>query len=68
MLARRVSELRDLIWWPLPSDDCRRGHLPAGVGAKATTQAVQLVAGLKWNVARTMVVGGHVRWSANRAA
>jgi Putative MetA-pathway of phenol degradation len=67
LLARRVSELRDLdlIAAPHPTivgvDTYR---LVAGHGGNT---AVQLVAGLKWNVAGTMVVGGHVQWSATHS-
>ena len=67
MLARRVSELRDLdlVAAPHPTivgvDTYR---LAAGDGGNT---AVQLVAGLKWNVAGTVVVGGHIRWSATHS-
>jgi opacity protein-like surface antigen len=67
MLGRRVSELRDLnlVAAPHPTivgvDTYR---LVAGRGNQTT---LQLVAGVKWNVASTMVVGGHVRWSANHS-
>ena len=67
MLARRVSELRDLdlVAAPHPTivgvDTYR---LAAGDGGNT---AVQLVAGLKWNVAGTVVVGGHIQWSATHS-
>jgi hypothetical protein len=67
MLARRVSELRDLdlVAAPHPTiagvDTYR---LSAGQGGNT---ALHLVAGVKWNVSGTMVVGGHVRWSATQS-
>ena len=67
VLGRRVSELRDLelVSAPHPTivgvDTFR---LVAGDGGNT---AVQLVAGLKWNVAGRMVLGGHVRWSATHS-
>jgi hypothetical protein len=39
-------------------------RLTAGEGDNTI---LQLVAGLKWNVAGTMVVGGHLRWSATQS-
>jgi hypothetical protein len=64
LLGRRVSELRDLdlVSQPHPTivgvDTFR---LIAGDGGNS---AVQVVGGVKWNVASTMVLGGHIRWSA----
>jgi hypothetical protein len=63
-MGRRVSQLRDveLASRPHPTivgvDTFR---LVAGDGGNT---AVQVVGGLKWNVASTIVLGGHMRWSA----
>ena len=62
-LVRRVSALHriDLAAAPHPTlagvDTLR---LSAGEGAVTLANAV---AGLKWNVARTVVIGGHLSWS-----
>lgn len=64
VMGRRVSQLRDveLASRPHPTivgvDTFR---LVAGDGGNT---AVQVVGGLKWNVASTIVLGGHMRWSA----
>jgi hypothetical protein len=64
LLIRRVSELRHvgLSSAPHPTiigvDTLRL----TAVGDGTTT--TQIVAGAKWNVAQTVVVGAHVRWSA----
>jgi hypothetical protein len=63
LLTRRVSELHDidLVSAPHPTiagvDTLR---LMAGQQAAVLTSAV---AGLKWNVTRTMVLGGHLSWA-----
>jgi opacity protein-like surface antigen len=67
MLARRVSELRDLELVAAPHPTIPDVDTYRLVSGKGDNTAVHLVAGLKWNVARTMVVGGHVRWSANHS-
>lgn len=63
LLTRRVSELRqiDLVAAPHPliaGVDTLR--LSAGTGAGTLANAIT---GMKWNVTRTMVIGGHLTWS-----
>jgi Putative MetA-pathway of phenol degradation len=67
MLARRVSELRDLDLVAAPHPTIAGVDTYRLATGKGDNTAVQLVTGIKWNVARTMVVGGHVRWSANHS-
>jgi hypothetical protein len=67
MLARRVSELRDLDLVAAPHPTIAGVDTYRLVAGKGDNTALQLVAGLKWNVARTMVLGGHVRWSATHS-
>jgi Putative MetA-pathway of phenol degradation len=67
MLARRVSELRDLDLVAAPHPTIAGVDTYRLATGKGDNTALQLVSGIKWNVARTMVVGGHVRWSANHS-
>jgi hypothetical protein len=67
MLARRVSELRDLDLVAAPHPTIAGVDTYRLSAGKGDNTALQLVAGLKWNVARTMVLGGHVRWSATHS-
>jgi len=67
VLVRRVSELRDLEFVAAPHPtivgvDTYR--LIAGGGGNT---AMQVVTGVKWNVAGTMVLGGHVQWSTTQS-
>jgi opacity protein-like surface antigen len=67
MLARRVSELRDLDLVAAPHPTIVGVDTYRLTAGKGENTALQLVAGLKWNVASTMVLGGHVRWSATHS-
>jgi opacity protein-like surface antigen len=67
MLARRVSELRDLDLLAAPHPTIVGVDTYRLVAGQGGNTALQLVAGLKWNVASTMVLGGHVRWSATHS-
>lgn len=63
LLTRRVSELHDidLVSAPHPTiDGVDTLRLMAGQKAALLANAV---AGLKWNVTHTMVVGGHLSWA-----
>jgi hypothetical protein len=63
LLTRRVSELHDidLISAPHPTI-AGVDTLRLMAGAKAALLA-NAVAGMKWNVTRTMVLGGHLSWA-----
>ena len=64
MLVRRVSELRDLDLVAAPHPTISGVDTYRLVAGEGGNTAVQIVTGLKWNIAGTVVVGGHVRWSA----
>ncbi len=64
VLGRRVSELRDLDFVSAPHPVYQGVDTFRLVAGDGDNTAIHLVAGVKWNVARTMVLGGHVRWSA----
>jgi hypothetical protein len=64
VLGRRVSELRDLDFVSAPHPVYQGVDTFRLVAGEGDNTAVHLVAGVKWNVARTVVLGGHVRWSA----
>jgi hypothetical protein len=67
MLARRVSELRDLNLVAAPHPTIAGVDTYRLAAGNGDNTVVQLVTGIKWNMARTMVLGGHVRWSANKS-
>jgi hypothetical protein len=67
MLLRRVSELRDLDLASAPHPTILGVDTYRLVAGQGNNTVVQLVTGLKWNVASTMVVGAHVRWAATQS-
>ena len=67
VLLRRVSELRDLDLASAPHPTILGVDTYRLVAGAGNNTVVQLVTGLKWNVARTMVLGGHVRWAATQS-
>jgi hypothetical protein len=67
MLARHVSELGHIALAAAPhptSTDPPVDTLRLVAGESGTT-LTRAVAGIKWNVAGTLVVGGHVQWALN---
>ena len=64
LLMRRVSELRDLDFVAAPHPTIAGVDTYRLVSGEGGNTAVQVVTGVKWNIAGTVVVGGHVRWSA----
>jgi hypothetical protein len=67
LLARRVSELRSLDFVSAPHPTIVGVDTFRLVSGEGGNTAVLLVAGAKWNVTGTFVVGGHVRWSATHS-
>ena len=67
VLLRRVSELRDLDLAAAPHPTIVGVDTFRLLAGEGNNTAVQLVSGVKWNVARTVVVGAHVRWSATHS-
>jgi hypothetical protein len=67
LLTRHVSELRSvaLVAAPHPRiGDVNTLRLVAGDSGTTLTNAI---AGIKWNVTGTLVVGGHLRWALTNA-
>jgi len=67
MLVQRVSELRDLDFVAAPHPTIVGVDTYRLVAGEGGNTAVQVVTGLKWNVAGTVVLGGHVRWSTTHS-
>ena len=67
MLARRVSELRDLDFVAAPHPTIVGVDTYRLVAGDGGNTAVQVVTGVKWNVAGTVVLGGHVQWSTTHS-
>jgi hypothetical protein len=67
VLARRVSELRDLEFVSAPHPTIVGVDTFRLVSGDGGNTAVQLVTGAKWNVTGTLVVAGHVRWSTTHS-
>ena len=62
-LGRHVSELRGLEFVSAPHPTIAGVDTFRLVPGDSGTTVMQFVAGAKWNVASTVVIGGHVRWS-----
>ena len=67
MLARRVSELRDLNFVAAPHPTIAGVDTYRLVAGDGGNTAIQVVTGVKWNVAGTVVLGGHVQWSTTQS-
>jgi hypothetical protein len=62
-LGRHVSELRGLDFVAAPHPTIAGVDTYRLVPGDSGTTVVQIVTGAKWNVANTLVIGGHLRWS-----
>jgi hypothetical protein len=67
VLVRRISELRDLDLASAPHPTIAGVDTYRLVAGEGNNTTVQIVTGLKWNVASTIVLGTHVRWSATNS-
>jgi hypothetical protein len=67
VLLRRISELRDLDLASAPHPTITGVDTYRLVAGEGNNTTVQIVTGLKWNVASTIVLGTHVRWSATHS-
>jgi len=63
VLGRHVSELRGLDFVAAPHPTIAGVDTYRLVPGDGGTTVVDVVTGAKWNVANTLVVGGHLRWS-----
>lgn len=63
LLVRRVDELRDINLVAAPHPTIAGVDTYRLVGGEGGNTTVQLVGGVKWNIARTAVIGAHVRRS-----
>lgn len=62
LLARRVSELRDITLASQPHPTIAGVDTERLVAGPSGTTLAAAIAGLKWNVTGTLVLGGHVAW------
>ena len=67
MLARHVSQLRTMMLASFPHPRIRGVDTLRLVAGDAGTTLTSAIAGVKWNVTGTLVLGGHITWPLSDA-